>query len=94
MFPENNWGNYVCRKAIKAWRMAAGDLSLVLDFGSFVLDSDSSAASVEAEEEASHYMFFRLVGRNISAHLVDGAFDWEVFTEDGGGGPAARGDAL
>ena len=73
--------------------VAAGEMSLVLDFGSFVLDSDNSAASLEDAEDAPLYMFFRLVGRNISAHLVDGAFDWEVFTEDGGG-PAARGGAL
>ena len=75
-------------------RTAAGELSLVLDFGSFVLDSDSSAASLAEAEEASLYLFFRLVGRNISAHLVDGGFDWETFTKDGSGAPEWRGGAL
>lgn len=60
--------------------MLAGDLTLVLDFGRFVLDSDSSAAKLTTAEEASHYLFFRLIGRNISAHLVDGHFDWDVLT--------------
>lgn len=60
--------------------MLAGDLTLVLDFGRFVLDSDSSAAKLTTVEEASHYLFFRLIGRNISALLVDGHFDWDVST--------------
>ena len=94
MVPEDTLSPFACMSIMLALSMAAGELSLVLDFGSFVLDSDNSAASLEEAEEAPLYMFFRLVGRNISAHLVDGAFDWEVFTKEGGGGPAARGGAL
>lgn len=63
---------------------------MVLDFGCFVLDSDSSAARLTTAEEASQYLFFRLIGRNISAHLVDGHFDWDVSTDGYADSASAR----
>ena len=53
---------------------------MVLDFGSFVLDSDVSAAADLPAEEAALYMGFKLSARNISAFLVDGDFGWALLT--------------
>ena len=54
---------------------------MVLDFGSFVLDSDASAAADLPAEEAALYMGFKLSARNISAFLVDGDFGWALLTK-------------
>ena len=59
--------------------LSAGELTMVLDFGSFVLDSDASAAADLPAEEAALYMGFKLSARNISAILVDGAFGWALL---------------
>lgn len=52
---------------------------MVLDFGSFTLDSDVSAAADLPAEEAALYMGFRLSARNISSFLVDGDFSWALL---------------
>lgn len=55
---------------------AADAVTVVLDFGRFVLDSNAAALERLGEEEAAVYLPFQLVVRNVSAYLVDGAFDW------------------
>ena len=57
----------------------AGLLTMVLDFGSFMLDSDASSAADLPAEEAALYMGFKLSARNISSFLVDGAFSWALL---------------
>ena len=57
----------------------AGELTMVLDFGSFILDSDASAAADLPAEEAALYMGFKLSARNISSFFVDGDFDWALL---------------
>jgi len=57
----------------------AGDLTMVLDFGSFALDSDADAAADLPAEEAALYMGFKLSARNISSFLVDGNFTWALL---------------
>ena len=56
--------------------VVAGAVTLVLDFGRFVLDSDAASLERLGEEAAAVYLPFQLVVRNVSAYLVDGAFDW------------------
>lgn len=52
---------------------------MVLDFGSFVLDSDAAALARLTEEEAAVYLPFQLAGRDLSAYLVDGDFSWSYM---------------
>ncbi len=59
--------------------LGAGDLTMVLDFGSFALDSDADAAADLPAEEAALYMGFKLSARNISSFLVDGNFTWALL---------------
>jgi hypothetical protein len=65
---------------IRGLFLRTGDLTMVLDFGSFVLDSDTSAAADLPAEEAALYMGFKLSASNISAFLVDGDFGWALLT--------------
>ena len=74
-------GMFLVTLRCKAWA-CAGDLTLVLDFGNFLLQSDANAADTAPGDDASLYMYFQLGGRNISAYLVDGKFDWDVVTQD------------
>ena len=59
--------------------LGAGDLTMVLDFGSFALDSDANAAADLPAEEVALYMGFKLSARNISSFLVDGDFTWALL---------------
>lgn len=54
----------------------AGKLTLILDLGTFLLESDTRTASQLPTEEAALYECVRLEGRNISSYLVDGDFSF------------------
>ena len=69
----------------------AGDLTMVLDFGSFALDSDADAAADLPAEEAALYMGFKLSARNISSFLVDGDFSWALLKSLGSPGAKRNG---
>jgi hypothetical protein len=53
-------------------------VTVVLDLGRFVLDSSPKLLEKSSEEEAAVYLPFELAVRNVSAYLVDGAFDWSL----------------
>jgi hypothetical protein len=59
----------------------AGPVTMVLDFGRFVFDSNAAALAHLTEEEAAVYMPFQLAGRDLSAYLVDGDFSWSYMEE-------------
>lgn len=54
----------------------AGKLTLAVDLGTFIVESDSQTASQLSQEEAALYECLELVGRDISAYLVDGDFSF------------------
>lgn len=54
----------------------AGKLTLVADLGSFIVETDTQTSSKLSHEEAALYECIELVGRNISAYLVDGEFSF------------------
>lgn len=51
-------------------------MTLVLDLGRFAIESDPATASSLPQEEAALYECLRLEGKDVSAYLVDGHFDW------------------
>jgi vacuolar protein sorting-associated protein 13A/C len=53
-----------------------GDVSVALDLGRFVIESDAQTAASLPSEEAGLYECIRLSGRNVSVYVVDGLFDW------------------
>lgn len=57
--------------------LPVGQVTLVLDFGRFVIESDPATASKLPGEEAALYECVRLGGRDVSAYMVDGDFDWQ-----------------
>ena len=72
----------------QSWCPAA-DLTLVLDLGTFVVETDAYKASQLNAEEAALYECLSLEGRDIAAYVVDGAFSFSGLqnrlqdTEDG-----------
>ncbi|KAK9819963.1 hypothetical protein WJX72_004515 [[Myrmecia] bisecta] len=60
-----------------------GKLTLVLDFGRFVLESDRELAEKLPPEEAALYECLRLQMRDISAYLVDGDFSFTALEARG-----------
>jgi len=59
-----------------------GELSLALDLGRFVIETDHSTAAMLPPEEAGLYECIKLTGSNVSAYAVDGAFDWASLSTD------------
>lgn len=57
----------------------AGAVTVALDLGRFVLDSSPQVLEKLEEEEAAVYLPFELAVRNVSAYVVDGAFDWALL---------------
>ena len=55
---------------------AAGKLTLAADLGTFIVESDTETSSKLSKEEAALYECLELVGRDISAYLVDGEFSF------------------
>ena len=51
-------------------------MTLVLDLGRFAIESDPATSSTLPQEEAALYECMRLEGKDVSAYLVDGHFDW------------------
>lgn len=61
---------------------AEGEVSVALDLGRFIIESDAKTAASLPSEEAGLYECIRLSGRNVSVYVVDGMFDWaELSTE-------------
>lgn len=56
--------------------MAAGKLTLVMDLGSIVLESDMDLIAKLPAEEAALYECLCLSSRDISAYVVDGEFSF------------------
>lgn len=54
----------------------AGKLTLAADLGTFLVESDTQTASQLSQEEAALYECLELIGRDISAYLVDGEFSF------------------
>lgn len=59
--------------------LLAGAVTVALDLGRFVLDSSPQVLEKLGEEEAAVYLPFELAVRNVSAYVVDGAFDWALL---------------
>jgi len=62
-------------------RDAQGEVSLALDLGRFIIESDHSTAAMLPPEEAGLYECIKLTGSNVSAYAVDGAFDWASLSD-------------
>ena len=67
----------------------AGNLTLVADLGSFIVETDTQTSSQLSPEEAALYECLELVGKNISAYLVDGEFSFSGMSQS-----QAEGDSL
>jgi vacuolar protein sorting-associated protein 13A/C len=65
---------------------ARGRVTLALDLGRFVIESDHATAAALPPEEAGLYECLRLRGSNVSAYLADGEFDWGQLEQRGNGG--------
>lgn len=50
----------------------------MLDFGRFLITSDPQTAAKLPGEEAALYECIRLDGKDVSAYVVDGRFDWHA----------------
>lgn len=61
----------------------AGALTLVLDLGSFLMESDPESAARLPPEAAALYQCLRLTSRDISAYVVDGAFSFAALERAG-----------
>jgi hypothetical protein len=55
----------------------AGKVTLVLDFGRFLIESDPGTAAALPSQEAALYECIRLNGTNVAAYVVDGDFSWQ-----------------
>ena len=65
------------------WMMAAGKLTLVVDLGTILLQSDMDLISKLPQEEAALYECLRLSSRDISAYVVDGEFSFNSLEAAG-----------
>lgn len=82
VLPDSMTGVGLCLcDSHRAVLQRAGPVTMVLDFGRFVFDSDAAALSQLTSEEAAVYLPFQLAGRNLSAYLVDGDFSWSYMEE-------------
>lgn len=63
--------------------MHAGALTLVLDLGSLLMESDTETHARLPAEAAALYQCLRLTSRDISAYLVDGAFSFAALERAG-----------
>lgn len=63
-----------------------GEVSLALDLGRFIIETDPATAAALPPEEAGLYECIKLTGSNVSAYAVDGAFDWAAASGGGGNG--------
>ena len=59
-----------------------GKVSLALDLGRFIIETDPATAASLPPEEAGLYECIHLVGSNVSAYVVDGSFDWAALGQD------------
>jgi hypothetical protein len=62
-----------------------GQVTLALDLGRFIIESDHSTATSLPPEEAGLYECIRLTGSNVSAYVIDGIFDWQHMQHASGG---------
>ncbi|KAK9908805.1 hypothetical protein WJX75_003140 [Coccomyxa subellipsoidea] len=60
-----------------------GELTLVLDLGSFSVESDTGLIAQLPQEEAALYECLRLRSRDISAYVVDGEFSFQALEQAG-----------
>lgn len=67
-----------------------GEVSLALDLGRFVIETDPTTAASLSPEEAGLYECIRLVGSNVSAYVVDGSFDWAELGQEKAGKPSPK----
>ena len=63
--------------------MRAGALTLVLDLGSFCVQSDTGLIAALPPEEAALYECLRLSSRELSAYVVDGEFSFAALEQAG-----------
>ena len=61
----------------------AGALTLVLDLGSLLMESDAETPARLPAEAAALYQCLRLTSRDISAYLVDGTFSFAALERAG-----------
>jgi hypothetical protein len=61
-----------------------GEVSLALDLGRFIIETDHVTAAGLPSEEAGLYECIKLTGSNVSAYAVDGAFDWASLSSTSG----------
>ncbi len=54
-----------------------GQVTLALDFGRFIIQSDTETPAKLPADEAALYECIRLCVTNVSAYVVDGTFDWQ-----------------
>ena len=69
--------------------LAAGKLTLVVDLGSILLESDKDLIAKLPQEEAALYECRRLSSRDISAYVVDGEFSFHSLEAAGASSLAA-----
>lgn len=65
-----------CFLGLQNHALHAGKLTLAADLGTFIIESDTQTAAQLSKEEAALYECLQLVGRDISAYLVDGDFSF------------------
>ena len=70
-----------------------GKLTLVVDLGSILLESDKDLISKLPQEEAALYECLRLSSRDISAYVVDGDFSFDSLEAAGASSLAEVGSA-
>ncbi len=63
--------------------LTADKLTLVVDLGSILLESDMDLISKLPQEEAALYECLRLSSRDISAYVVDGDFSFHSLEAAG-----------
>jgi Repeating coiled region of VPS13 len=62
---------------------AQGEVSLALDLGRFIIETDHVTAAGLPPDEAGLYECIKLTGSNVSAYAVDGKFDWTSLSSTG-----------
>jgi hypothetical protein len=71
---------------------AQGEVSLALDLGRFIIETDHSTAAGLSPEEAGLYECIKLTGSNVSAYAVDGKFDWQSLSTTSGNTSTSSGN--
>lgn len=65
--------------------MCAGQLALVVDTGSCVIESDMDAVNALPADEAALYECIKLRIQDVSAYAVDGQFSFSALAKAAGG---------